>query len=283
MGRHVRPKRTGDAGVVVAVTLLVCLAAVPLGARWWSATHRDRDVGGVEVTATDKGVDAVAAGFPRPPKPKAKPKPKPTVEILHDSHLAADANGASIPLFAGPGGPPAAVPSLANPTHEGLKVVFLVRARQPGWYQVQVSHRPNEWTAWVRASDVTVREVPHVVQVDVSDRHLWVKDRAGTVLFETPVAVGKAATPTPTGRFFVDGIVPLAGGTAYGRGQSSVAGFSNELMSFGGGVGQIAMHGTNRPQLMGQAVSNGCIRMPDPAILRVMELAPTGTPVDVVP
>ena len=97
-----------------------------------------------------------------------------------------------------------------------------------------------------------------------------------------PVAVGTARTPTPLGDFFVDGIVPLSGGGPYGAGQVSVSGFSDVLQSFGGGVGQIALHGTNRPQLLGQNVSNGCVRMADESITAVMSLAPLGTPVTIV-
>ena len=47
-------------------------------------------------------------------------------------------------------------------------------------------------------------------------------------------------------------------------------------------MGQIALHGTNRPQLLGQNVSNGCVRMADESITAVMSLAPLGTPVTIV-
>ncbi len=61
-----------------------------------------------------------------------------------------------------------------------------------------------------------------------------------------------------------------------------MAGFSDALKSFGGGPGQIAMHGTNRPNLLGQAVSNGCVRMNNDDITKMVDLAPTGTPVAIV-
>ena len=64
--------------------------------------------------------------------------------------------------------------------------------------------------------------------------------------------------------------------------QVSVSGFSDTLQTFGGGVGQIAMHGTNRPELLGQPVSNGCVRMTNDAITKMVQLAPLGTPVNVV-
>jgi lipoprotein-anchoring transpeptidase ErfK/SrfK len=33
------------------------------------------------------------------------------------------------------------------------------------------------------------------------------------------------------------------------------------LSSFNGGAGQLGLHGTNRPELVGTQVSNGCIRL----------------------
>jgi lipoprotein-anchoring transpeptidase ErfK/SrfK len=41
----------------------------------------------------------------------------------------------------------------------------------------------------------------------------------------------------------------------------------------------VALHGTNRPSLLGLRVSNGCIRVSNAAIRRIWRLAPTGTPV----
>ena len=86
------------------------------------------------------------------------------------------------------------------------------------------------------------------------------------------------------GRFFVDGAVDVPNDDGpYGAFQVSVSGFSEVLASFGGGVGQIAMHGTNRPELLGQAVSNGCVRMANDTVTRVVQLATLGTPVTIVP
>jgi lipoprotein-anchoring transpeptidase ErfK/SrfK len=62
-----------------------------------------------------------------------------------------------------------------------------------------------------------------------------------------------------------------------------VAGFSDVLETFGGGVGQIAMHGTNRPDLIGGKVSHGCVRMTNQSITQLKDLAPPGTPVEIVP
>ena len=52
--------------------------------------------------------------------------------------------------------------------------------------------------------------------------------------------------------------------------------------SFDGGLPEIALHGTNQPSLVGSAASNGCIRMPNDAILQLESLVPLGTVVHFV-
>lgn len=173
---------------------------------------------------------------------------------------------------------------LDNPTWEGLDVVFRVlEERDDGWIQVQVSSRPNGRTGWVRAEDVALRTVPNWIQVELEAKQLTVF-HGDTPLLSTTVAVGRDSTPTPTGSFFVDGVVPLdPPHSAYGAGQVSVSGFSEIHQSFGGGVGQIALHGTQATGLLGQPTSNGCVRLDNDSILQVMALAPTGTPVEIIP
>lgn len=196
------------------------------------------------------------------------------------SFTVADAAGPTVELFSAPDVPLGR--SLDNPTWEGLAVVFSVLEERDGWLLVRVSSRPNEMTAWVRAAEVRTRTVPNWVRVEVGARRLTVL-HADTPLLSTTVAVGRAATPTPIGSYFVDGIVPLdPPHAAYGAGQVSVSAFSDVLHSFGGGVGQIALHGTQATGLLGQETSNGCVRLANDAITAVMDLAPTGTPVEIV-
>ena len=44
----------------------------------------------------------------------------------------------------------------------------------------------------------------------------------------------------------------------------------------------MAIHGTNAPELIGQAISHGCIRMKNEDMLTVDELVKTGSPVTIV-
>jgi lipoprotein-anchoring transpeptidase ErfK/SrfK len=43
--------------------------------------------------------------------------------------------------------------------------------------------------------------------------------------------------------------------------------------------GPVAIHGTNRPSLLGLPISNGCIRISNAAVQRLWNVAPAGTPV----
>ncbi len=198
------------------------------------------------------------------------------------SYEVADAAGPTVNLYEAPNVPLASKPSMDNPTWEGLPVVFLVLEDQGDWLHVRVSSRPNNMTAWVSRSEVRLRTVPNRVLIEVGARRVTVF-HGDTILLQETVAVGTDRTPTPLGNFFVDGAVKVPYDTGpYGAYQVSVSGFSDVLQSFGGGVGQIAMHGTNRPDLLGQAVSNGCVRMTNDNITKMVQLAPLGTPVDVV-
>jgi lipoprotein-anchoring transpeptidase ErfK/SrfK len=153
-----------------------------------------------------------------------------------------------------------------------------------GWLKVQVSRRPNERTAWIHAADVSVRGVDNRIVVQRASHLLTVyKGTTDQVLFQAPVGNGAARTPTPLGDFFIDIIVQVDNPHgAYGPYQLSVAAFSDVLQSFDGGVGQIAIHGTNHPELIPGYISNGCVRMNNDDIVQVQQLAPVGTPVSII-
>jgi hypothetical protein len=200
-----------------------------------------------------------------------------------DSYLVADAKGPGVALHTRPGVPVPSGRVLENPTFEGLDLVFLVRGREPGWLLAQIMSRPNSAMAWIKESDVTLRHVPHHIVIERGARRLTVY-AGDEALLQTSVATGKDSSPTPLGTFFVDGLVRLSPPhEAYGAGQVSFSGYSEVYESFGGGVGQVAMHGTQNPALIGTPASNGCVRLTNDDIEAVMALAPTGTPVEVVP
>lgn len=195
---------------------------------------------------------------------------------------AADVIVASVDLYASPG---VRVPdgrSLSNPTAEGVPLYLLVRDEQDDWLQVQIPSRPNGATAWIEGSDVRLRTVSNHVVVELGAKRATVY-HGDEPIWSTAIAPGKAASPTPLGSFYVDVISrPTNPNGPYGLYQVSFNGYSTVYESFGGGNGQAALHGTNRPELIGTAASNGCVRFSNEDIAALVTLAPQGTPVDIV-
>jgi lipoprotein-anchoring transpeptidase ErfK/SrfK len=197
---------------------------------------------------------------------------------------AADAVVAKVDLY---DSPDATSPSgsMPNPTVEHVPLAFLVKAQgPPGWLQVQVSKRPNETVAWIHATDVSLRGVDNRVVIE-REAHLLTVYQGNTdqVLYQATVADGAPATPTPLGNFFIDVVVKITNPHGvYGPFQLSLAAFSDVLAHFDGGPGQIAIHGTNQPSLIGKFVSNGCIRLNNDDITALQPLVPVGTPVQIV-
>ena len=194
--------------------------------------------------------------------------------------LVAVAVGPTVSVHPEPGST-AVSKMLSNPTIEGMPLALLAVDQQADWYQVRFPERPNGSMGWVKASEVDVRSVPNRIVISIAQRSLRVLDKDQKTLYETNVAVGKPATPTPLGRFYVDIWLPNPG-RPYGSFMLSIAGFSDVLRSFGGGRGQIAMHGWADTSVMGRNVSNGCVRMRNADIEQVAHLAPLGTPVEII-
>ena len=218
----------------------------------------------------------------RPASTNAGPEPGPLTGDAPGPTAAADAKVPSVQLFEAPG---AAKPfkALSNPTWEKVPLVFHVLEDKGEWLHVRINIRPNGSTAWIRRSDVYVRPIPNRIVIEVGARRLTLL-QGNTVLAQHPVAVGAPSAPTPIGEFYVDATVHIPNpNNPYGVGQLSVSGFSNVLYSFAGGIGQIAIHGTNNPRSIGGTVSNGCIRMHNDAWTQVMSMSPNGTPVSIRP
>jgi len=222
-----------------------------------------------------------AAPAPAPVQlPLLTSEPAPYPATAPGESDAADPLGPTVPLYQQPGAPQP-FKTLTNPTWERVPLVLHVVADQGAWLQVQVNIRPNGTTAWVRQSDVALRRVPNRIIVELGARRLTVL-HGNDVLAQHPVAIGAPSGPTPTGEFYIDATVHIANANGpYGVGQLSVSGFSDVYSSFGGGIGQIAMHGTNNPSAIGGTVSHGCIRLLNAAWTQVASLAPNGTPVSI--
>jgi len=237
--------------------------------------------------------------------PKAGHKAKP-VATTTPTTLPADSGPFAIvttkvpelPIYAQPTTTSAPVATLAAKTSYGLPTTLLVQGtdstgRVPaGWLPVLVPlHKPNGTPGFVQLADVVETSTPFVIEVHLT-QHVLVVKRAGVPVMSTGVIIGTPNTKTPTGIFSITDPLncnttsvpgyPLAQcSPVYGAAAIGTSGLSNDLTSFDGTIPQIALHGTDLPSSdLGQDLSNGCVRMPNAAILAIAKLQPLlGTPV----
>jgi lipoprotein-anchoring transpeptidase ErfK/SrfK len=149
----------------------------------------------------------------------------------------------------------------------------------PGWDQVLLPSRPNRSTGWIYTGGTAenalmIRHSSYLIQIHVGARKLTVDD-GGTSLGTWTVAVGAPGTPTPTGRTFLLALLAPPKPT-YSPLILPLGAHSNVLSTFGGGPGTVGLHGWPDPSVFGEAVSNGCVRVPATA-LNLLSKIPLGT------
>jgi lipoprotein-anchoring transpeptidase ErfK/SrfK len=153
------------------------------------------------------------------------------------------------------------------------------RTGTPSWYRIVVPGRPNGRTGWIPARAATIRPVHRLITIDRSRRRLalWQGRRR---LLATTVAVGAGGMETPLGLFYVTWKfvprAPILGAYAF-----ETSAYSKLSDWPGGGI--VGIHGTPWPWLLGRAVSHGCVRVHNLAIVRLRRLVPVGTPIKIVP
>jgi lipoprotein-anchoring transpeptidase ErfK/SrfK len=183
-------------------------------------------------------------------------------------------------LYDEPGGSP--VGTMSSQTEYGTNRVFLVEANEGDWVRVRLPMRPNHSSSWVAAAEVVLDRIEPVVHIDLEARKLTVSTDDGLIA-QTTVAVGSIENPTPRGTFYItDKLQTPEPGGAYGPFAFGLSGYSETISEFAGGNGQIGIHGTNDPGSLGEAVSHGCIRIPNDVIAWLANQLPLGTPVHVI-
>ena len=117
--------------------------------------------------------------------------------------------------------------------------------------------------------------------INLSERVLTYYNNGEEVL-STPVAIGTSRNQTPTGDYFITDNVTLADpNSPWGPHAFGISARSDTITEYNGGDGIIGIHGTNKPGSVGDAVSLGCIRLPNDVITRLHEMIPIGTPVTI--
>ena len=140
---------------------------------------------------------------------------------------------------------------------------------------------PNGARGWIPADAVDARPVTRRIVVRLSARRLELQRvRDGRVLLAGVVAVGAPGSRTPVGRSFYVQSAFVPTDPFYGSFALETSAFAR-VSDWPSDV--VGIHGTNRPELLGQAVSHGCLRVANDVATRLGRLAPPGTPVDILP
>lgn len=106
--------------------------------------------------------------------------------------------------------------------------------------------------------------------------------RDGILLKEYPAAVGKPATPTPLGNFFIMDKEINPCWYPPGQGYAVLSGPANPLgYRWLGFAANYGIHGTNAPWSVGLAVSNGCVRMKEDDVEELFQLVSEGTALNI--
>jgi hypothetical protein len=165
-------------------------------------------------------------------------------------------------------------------TFVGSPEVVVVLGRWRGWTRVRYA-RLGPQVGWVPTRVLWPSRVSQaLITVDRGAQRLRAY-RDGKLALSVRVAVGARSSPTPAGRFYLRERVPVAdAGSVYGPLALGLSAFSRYRTNWLGG-GQVAIHGTNEPQLIPGRVSNGCVRLHNRDIRRLDRIAGVGTPVRV--
>jgi lipoprotein-anchoring transpeptidase ErfK/SrfK len=226
---------------------------------------------GTAGAATTPATTAAAAGLP------ARVQATQQLAVLLTAHGAHRAPAAGSPLLS--------LVAASRPiTGERTTLPVVGHATGPGgvrWLRVMLPGRPDGSTGWIAQQGTRALATGWRILVDLAARRVLVYRNGRTVRTFTAV-VGKPATPTPTGQFFVEETVQIATGEPDGPFALALSARSNVLQEFEGGPGQIGIHGRDGlGGTLGQAESHGCIRLATPSIDWLAERIGPGTPVKI--
>jgi hypothetical protein len=248
------------------IALLVTLVALLVGAIVVVATQDDEE-------------PVVAATTTTTTEPPATTTTEPPTEVPPSTDLATP-NG-SIPAFDQPDGAHIADVGFWY----GYPMTMPVLEERGEWLRIMMPERPNELTAWVRATDVTRSTTPWRMVLKLGETKVRVyKD--GHEVWNAPVGIGRDHTRTPTGSYFV-AVIEKPGPSGYGPIVLNLNAHSEDIESWqGSGDAITAFHGPFGSEELirsgGGKVSNDCVRMLPEDQIKMDGIA-LGSPVDILP
>ena len=140
--------------------------------------------------------------------------------------IVAEANVPAVAVFKKPGARRPFV-TLGNPNRHGVRLVFLVKDRRPGWEHVYLPMRPDGATGWIRDAQVVLTSDPYRVVVSLGRHSITVYNRR-RIFYKGPAGVGRSVTSTPTGRYYLVELLEQANPNGvYGPYAFGTSAFSN--------------------------------------------------------
>lgn len=173
-------------------------------------------------------------------------------------------------LYRKPGG---AAIGVIGPEQIGPTWLPVIDKRR-GWVRVLLPSRPNRSSAWMPGSKLTWSRSPYLISVHLTSKRLELY-RDGDVVDSWLIGIGQRSTPTPRGRTFVLGVFTDPA-QSFSPVILALGSHSEVLKTFGGGPGTVAIHGWPTSDVLGNASSAGCIRVPRQALDRLRDI-PSGT------
>ncbi len=209
------------------------------------------------------------------PASAAVPASQPLVVLMRD-HVARSSPSAQARRVA-------TVQSRRPLTHVRTTLPVLDRATKgsTNWLRVRLPGRPNGHSGWITAARTAPAATAWRLALRRSTRWVTVS-HAGRTVRRFRAVVGKPATPTPTGSFFVEEVVRVRAGHPGGPFALALSARSTVLQEFEGGPGQVAIHGTRGLSgAAGSAVSFGCVRLSPSAITWLAKRLSGGVPLTI--
>ena len=153
--------------------------------------------------------------------------------------------------------------------------------REDDWAHILLPTRPNAASGWIHTTKDNVESAQNEyrVEVELSDFTLTTF-HDGEETHEYTVGIGKEKHPTPTGRSFIIASVDEQEDD-YSPVILPLSVHSNNLTTYGGGPGTVGIHTWPDNSFLGEANSDGCIRVTSDALDELVKL-PLGTVVDIV-
>jgi lipoprotein-anchoring transpeptidase ErfK/SrfK len=156
-----------------------------------------------------------------------------------------------------------------------------VIAEQGPWAEILLPARPNASAGWIHLdpAQVEIARNDYTINVDRAAFSLELT-RSGVALGKWTIGTGKPEYPTPRGRAFLLASIEETV-NKYSPIVLPLSAHSESHETFGGGPGTVGIHTWPDDSFLGQANSDGCIRVPKAALDELVKV-PLGAIVNIV-